>query len=208
MHGFGSSLPRLCTSQSFYYLAGMLLSPLLFLHYLLYRLLNRIIGIQWLTKAVNSLLLLSAVHFLLHHGIYCLLLDAITHHPVFFLLYTTCCFSFSFYFISCQLATLKKRDIQVLFIFIRILSGLVMVSATASVRVSLFLILIVFALGFVTQKVKFSHLLREWRIIQDFFSAKQDTLEIDLDMMQLARNELMTLKSYLRVVRAEKEDNA
>ena len=183
----------------------MLLSPFLFLHYFLYKLLNRIISVQWLAKAVNSLLLLSAVHFLLHHGLYSLLLDSITHHPIFFLLYTTCCFSFSFYFISCQLATLKKRDIQILFIFIRILSGLVMVTATASTRVSLLLVLIVGIVGFATQRLKLAHLLREWQIIQDFFSAKQTAVTVDMGMIQMARNELMTLKSYLRVVRADRQ---
>ena len=203
MQPFCNITLRLFTSQSFYYLAGMLLSPLLFLHYLLYKLLNRVIGVRWLTKAVNSLLLLSAIHFLLHHSVYYLLLDSIIQHPIFFLLYSTCCFSFSFYFISCQITALKKRDVQILFIFIRILSGLVMVSATASVRVSLFLVILLLSLGCITQKLKLSHLLREWKIIQDFFSSKPTTIEVDVGLIQIARNELMTLKSYLRVVRAK-----
>ena len=198
-HGL-PSLHSLCTSQSFYYALGMVLSPYLSLHYLLYRLLGSIIAVQWLFKIINTFLLFSSIHLILRHQTYLALLHLIIHHPFAFVLYSILCFSFSFYSISQHIGAWRKRDIQIMYTAIRLVSMLVMVNATTSIRVSLLTAVVLAILGFVTQKLKLRHFVQEWRIIQDFFSSRKRGCQVNMGVIDMARSELMTVKSLLRVV--------
>ena len=168
----------------------MVLSPFLSLHYLLYKLLGSIIAVQWLFKIINTILLFSSIHLILRHQTYLALLHLIIHHPFAFVLYSILCFSFSFYSISQHIGAWRKRDIQIIYTAIRLVSMLVMVNATTSNRVSLL-------------KVKLRHFVQEWRIIQDFFSSRKRGWQVNMGVIDMARSELMTVKSLLRVVVVE-----
>ena len=160
----------------------MVLSPFLSLHYLLYKLLGSIIAVQWLFKIINTILLFSSIHLIA------------------FVLYSILCFSFSFYSISQHIGAWRKRDIQIMYTAIRLVSMLVMVNATTSIRVSLLTAVVLAILGFVTQKLKLRHFVQEWRIIQDFFSSRKRGWQVNMGVIDMARSELMTVKSLLRVV--------
>ena len=177
----------------------MILSPFLSLHYLLYRLLGSIIAVQWLFKIINTFLLFSSIHLILRHQTYLALLNLIIH-PCAFVLYSILCFSFSFYSISQHIGAWRKRDIQIMYTAIRLVSMLVMVNATTSIRVSLLTAVVLAILGFVTQKLKLRHFVQEWRIIQDFFSSRKRGCQVNMGVIDMARSELMTVKSLLRVV--------
>lgn len=86
---------------------------------------------------------------------------------------------------------------------IRLVSMLVMVNATTSIRVSLLTTVVLAILGFVTQKLKLRHFVQEWRIIQDFFSSRKRGCQVNMGVIDMARSELMTVKSLLRVVVVE-----
>ena len=181
----------------------MVLSPFLSLHYLLYKLLGSIIAVQWLFKIINTILLFSSIHLILRHQTYLALLHLIIHHPFAFVLYSILCFSFSFYSISQHIGAWRKRDIQIMYTAIRLVSMLVMVNATTSIRVSLLTAVVLAILGFVTQKLKLRHFVQEWRIIQDFFSSRKRGCQVNMGVIDMARSELMTVKSLLRVVVVE-----
>mgnify|MGYP007131584051 CR=1 FL=1 len=179
----------------------MVLSPFLSLHYLLYKLLGSIIAVQWLFKIINTILLFSSIHLILRHQTYLALLHLIIHPPFAFVLYSILCFSFSFYSISQHIGAWRKRDIQIMYTAIRLVSMLVMVNATTSIRVSL-LTAVVLALALLTDlsPVVFVALAAAAGIIQDFFSSRKRGWQVNMGVIDMARSELMTVKSLLRVV--------
>ena len=101
---------------------------------------------------------------------------------------------------------MKKKDIQLTYVMIRMGCITAIMNSTASVRVSLITSSLLLVIGVVSNHLKLPHLycsiacfinrIKEVKILFQSDETSQN-LQIDLDQCQQVRNQLLMIKAYL-----------
>lgn len=101
---------------------------------------------------------------------------------------------------------MKKKDIQLTYVMIRMGCIAAIMNSTASVRVSLITSSLLLVIGVVSNHLKLRHLycsvacfinrIKEVKILFQSDESSQN-LQIDLDQCQQVRNQLLMIKAYL-----------
>ncbi|KAK8802592.1 hypothetical protein WA171_006271 [Blastocystis sp. BT1] len=91
---------------------------------------------------------------------------------------------------------MKKKDIQLTYVMIRVGCIIAIMNSTASVCVSLITLSLFVIIGVISNRLKPRHLMKELQIL---FQTEESSsnLQLDLNHYQQIRNELLFLKSYL-----------
>lgn len=113
--------------------------------------------------------------------------------------------------ISSQLSKLRKRDIQTIYTVLRGCCVVLVLHSTASISVALIVLLILFVVGFSTQRLKLTNLfglrvcmmcrLKEWKVVHSLIQPEANApIQCDIAVVDNARQQLQSLKLKLQRV--------
>lgn len=152
------SLPRLCTTSSFYYIFFIITSPILLPYFGICYLVNAGIPNRRISFSMNGVLWMLLVRYLCQHAPYSILMSVVIQHPIWVFLYILCCYLTSFCIISYYLNKMTKKDVQLVYSMIQLYCVIFIINSTASVTVAISSVILLTIIGFLTQKLKMTHL--------------------------------------------------
>lgn len=159
---------------------------------------------------MNAVLWMVLVRYLCQHAPYSILISTVIQHPIGFFIYVLCCYLISFCIISYHLNKMTKKDVQLAYSMIQLYCVVFIINSTASVTVAFGSVILLTIIGFLTQKLKMTHLysnhylfirMKEWRIIRDYITDKNSNIiSLDITDIESLRHQLLSLKLFLQTV--------
>lgn len=107
---------------------------------------------------MNGVLWMLLVRYLCQHAPYSILMSVVIQHPIWVFLYILCCYLTSFCIISYYLNKMTKKDVQLVYSMIQLYCVIFIINSTASVTVAISSVILLTIIGFLTQKLKMTHL--------------------------------------------------